>query len=167
LSSIFLAQTGTFLTATIGAGDPSGTNGPGRGSQRADLVAGSDGNLDNPTADRWFDRSAFTCPGGVVGQASQFNCAGIAPIGRFGTAGVGTLVGPGAINLSMGLAKEFLITERFRVKFEGTFTNLPNHPNLSDPSTNISSGAFGVITSARGADAGGNRVGQLALRIEF
>ncbi len=44
-------------------------------------------------ADRWFDRNAFVCPGGTVGQANQFNCAGIAPIGRFGTAGVGILVG--------------------------------------------------------------------------
>jgi hypothetical protein len=167
LSSIFLWQTGTFLTPTIGAGDPSGTNGPSRGGQRPDLVAGRKGNLDSPTADRWFDRSAFVCPGGAVGQATQFNCSTIAPIGRFGSAGVGTLVGPGTVNLSMGLAKDFQLTERVRLKFEGTFTNLPNHPNLADPATNISSAAFGVITSARGADSGGNRVGQLALRIEF
>jgi hypothetical protein len=77
------------------------------------------------------------------------------------------LVGPGAFNLSMGLAKDFKLTERVRMKLEGTFTNLPNHPNLDDPSTNISSSQFGVITRARGADSGGNRVGQLALRIEF
>lgn len=167
LSSIFLVQTGTFLTPTIGNGDPSGTNGPSRGSQRPDLVAGQDGNLESPTADRWFNRSAFTCPGGTVGQANQFNCAGVAPIGRFGTAGVGTLVGPGAINLSMGLAKDFRITERIGLKFEGSFTNLPNHPNLADPGTNISNASFGVITSARGADAGGNRVGQFAIRLSF
>jgi hypothetical protein len=77
------------------------------------------------------------------------------------------LVGPGAINLSMGLAKDFQLTERIGLKFEGTFTNLPNHPNLADPSTNISSAAFGVITSARGADSGGNRVGQFSLRLTF
>ena len=53
------------------------------------------------------------------------------------------------------------------MKFEGTFTNLPNHPNLNDPGTNITSIAFGKITSARGADSGGNRVGQFALRFEF
>ena len=42
-----------------------------------------------------------------------------------------------------------------------------NHVNLSDPGTNITSISFGRITSARGADSGGNRVGQLALRFEF
>lgn len=167
LSGIFLVQSGTFLTPTVGAGDPSGTNGPSRGSQRPDLIAGQTGNLSNPTADRWFDRAAFVCPGGTAGQANQFNCAQIAPIGRFGSAGVGILVGPGVINLSMGLAKNFRLTERIGLKFEGTFTNLPNHPNLADPGTNISNASFGVITSARGADAGGNRIGQFAIRLQF
>ena len=57
--------------------------------------------------------------------------------------------------------------ERAALKFEGTFTNLPNHPNLNDPGTGINSIAFGKITSARGADSGGNRVGQFALRVEL
>jgi hypothetical protein len=80
---------------------------------------------------------------------------------------VGTLVGPGTVNLSMGVGKNFKVAERATLKFEGTFTNLPNHPNLNDPGTNITSIAFGRITSARGADSGGNRVGQFALRFEF
>lgn len=167
MSGIFLVQSGTFLTPTIASGDPSGTNGPSRGSQRPDLIAGQTGNFSNPTADAWFNRNAFVCPGGTVGQTNQFNCAQVAPIGRFGTAGVGILVGPGVINLSMGLAKNFRLTERIGLKFEGTFTNLPNHPNLADPGTNVSNASFGVITSARGADAGGNRVGQFAVRIQF
>jgi len=44
---------------------------------------------------------------------------------------------------------------------------LPNHPNLANPGNNITSIAFGRTTSARGADSGGNRVGQMALRLEF
>jgi hypothetical protein len=68
----------------------------------------------------------------------------------------------------MGFGKDFRISERHRVKLEATFTNIPNHPNLNDPSTmNITSSSFGRITSARGADSGGNRVGQIALRYEF
>lgn len=167
LSNILLVQTGTFLTPTVANGDPSGTNGPSRGSQRPDLVAGQTGNVSNPTADVWFNRNAFVCPGGTVGAANQFNCASIAPIGRFGTAGVGILVGPGTLNLSTGLAKDFQLTERLGLKFEGTFTNLPNHPNLADPNTTVTSPAFGIITSARGADAGGNRVGQFSIRLTF
>jgi hypothetical protein len=164
LSGIFLWQGGQYLTATVGGGDPSGTNANNRGTQRPDAL--SDGNLSNPTADVWFNRNAFVCPGRTPGP-NQFNCTLPAPIGRFGNAGVGTLVGPGTVNLSMGFAKDFPIKERARLKFEGSFSNLPNHPNLNDPSTNIQSGAFGRITSARGADAGGNRTGQFALRLEF
>jgi len=67
----------------------------------------------------------------------------------------------------MGFAKDFPIRERLRLKFEGSFSNLPNHPNLSDPGTNVQSSSFGRITSARGADSGGNRTGQFALRLEF
>ena len=164
MSSILLLQTGPYLTAIMSGGDPSGTNAPSRGTQRPDAVG--DGNLANPTADLYFNRAAFVCPGRIPGASDQFNC-NVAPIGRFGNAGVGTLLGPGTVNLSMGLGKSFNITERAMLKFEATFTNLPNHPNLNDPGTNITALTFGRITSARGADSGGNRVGQFALRVEF
>src|SRR5262249_3784098 len=140
LSGILLVQTGPYLTASFSGGDPTGTNAPSRGTTRPDAV--HDGNLSNPTADLFFDRNAFVCPGRVPGAADQFNCA-VAPIGRFGTAGVGTLVGPGTVNLSMGLAKDFRVKERGVLKFEAAFTNLPNHPNLSDPGTNITNLSFG------------------------
>ena len=106
------------------------------------------------------------CPGRTT-DSNQFNCNLPAPIGRFGNAGVGTLVGPGTVNLSLGFGKDFRLMERARLKFEGSFSNLPNHPNFADPSTTLTSGSFGVITSARGADSGGNRTGQFALRLEF
>jgi hypothetical protein len=89
------------------------------------------------------------------------------PIGRFGNGGVGTLVAPGTVNVSMGFAKDFHITERSKLLFKSTFSNLPNHPNLNDPNTTVTSSAFGTVTSARGADSGGNRTGQFALRLEF
>jgi len=164
LSSILLLQTGPYLTATFSGGDPSGTNGSARGSQRPDAVRS--GNLDNPNADRWWDREAFVCPGRVPGSPDQFNC-NVPPIGRFGNAGVGTLVGPGTINLSMGIGKEFPIKELATLKFEASFTNVPNHPNLANPGSAITSIAFGRTTSARGADSGGNRIGQFGLRLEF
>lgn len=165
LSTIVLLQTGPFLTATMSGGDPSGTNAQNRGSQRPDAIA--DGNLDNPTADVWWNKDAFICPGRQPGAANRFNC-NVTPIARFGNLGVGTLRGPGTINVSLGIAKQFPVTERVRLKFEGSFANAPNHPNLADPvSTNITSASFGAITSARGADSGGNRVGQFSLRLEF
>ena len=165
LSSILLAQTGPFLTPTMSGGDPSGTNAIGRGTQRPDAI--HTGNISNPTADLWWDRTAFVCPGRVAGADNQFNC-NVGAIGRFGNAGVGTLIGPGTVNLSMGVGKDFRITERTKLKFDGSFSNLPNHPNLTDPGTNITqASSFGQIFSARGADSGGNRVGLFSLRFEF
>jgi hypothetical protein len=164
ISSILLLQTGPYLTATFSGGDPSGTNASVRGTQRPDAVGSP--NLENPTADRFWNRAAFVCPGRAPGAADQFNC-NVSPIGRFGNGGVGILLGPGAINLSMGLGKEFRIKERATLKVESSFTNLPNHPNLANPGTDITSLAFGRTTSARGGDSGGNRVGQFGLRLVF
>jgi hypothetical protein len=164
ISGILLAQGGAWLTPQMSTGDPSGTNAPVRGTQRPDLV--SDPHVSNPTADLWWNRNAFVCPGREPGSALAFNCA-VTPIGRFGNSGANILEGPGTVNLSMGFAKDFRLNERFTLTFDSTFTNLPNHPNLNDPGVNINSIAFGVTTSARGADAGGNRVGQFALRLEF
>ena len=162
---ILLLQTGPFLTPTMSGGDPSGTGADIRGTQRPDAV-GIDPSVSNPTADAFFNRSAFVCPGRVPGSSTQFNCA-VTPIARFGNAGVGTLVGPGTVNLSMGFGKSFQVAEAKRLTFEASFKNLPNHPNLSDPGTVITSLSFGRTTSARSADSGGNRIGQMALRFVF
>ena len=164
LAAVALVQTGPYLTPTFSGGDPSGTNASARGSMRPDRVAS--GSLSNSAASMYFDRTAFVCPGRIAGTPDQFNC-NVTPIGRFGNAGTGILLGPGTVNLSMGLGKDFSFTERVRLRLEGTFTNLPNHPNLDNPSTNMSSVGFGIVTTARGGDSGGNRVGQVSLRLEF
>jgi hypothetical protein len=59
------------------------------------------------------------------------------------------------------------VTERFKVKAEGTFTNVLNHTNLSDPNMDLSSKNFGIVTSTIGSDFGGARTGQISLRAEF
>src|SRR4029077_4746921 len=89
--------------------------------------------------------------------------------GRFGHARGGSLVGTGTINLSLGLAKDFQLTERFKLKFESSFTNLPNHPNFDDPRQNLTEsvngqGTFGQVLASLIAAAGGNRDGDLATR---
>jgi len=89
------------------------------------------------------------------------------PIGRFGNAQVGSIVGPGTINLSSGVSKSFQITEGIKLRAEGTFTNVLNHTNLTDPILDISNPQFGTITQARGSDFGGSRSGQVSVRLEF
>ena len=80
---------------------------------------------------------------------------------------MGIIEGPGTVNLSTGLAKSLVLTERVRLKAQVSFTNILNHTNLADPTLNIASGNFGVINSARGSDFGGNRTGQVSLRVDF
>ena len=184
LSGIFLVQTGPFLTPIISSSnvDPSGT-GSGTiftGAQRPDRVG--NGNSAHRSRTGWFNRDAFACPGRTgytsllsdASGVSPCNVGGfdanqnpIAPIGRFGTSSVGDVIGPGTINLSTGLSKSFPITEAVHLRAEGTFTNVLNHTNLNDPNLDTTSPSFGVITQARGSDFGGNRTGQVSVKLEF
>ncbi len=171
VSSIFLWQSGPYLSPYFDGGDPSGTGSGIIGRDQApDLVRNP--NISNPNRNDWFDLGAYTCPGTpnwqpgtscLIGSAPQYG----APIGRFGNAGPAALVGPGTVNLNAGLAKYFAITERVRMKVEGSFTNVLNHTNLADPVLAIDNTSVGQITSARAADFGGNRTGQVGARIEW
>jgi hypothetical protein len=88
--------------------------------------------------------------------------------GRFGSCGVGVLQGPGEANVNAGLAKQFSLTERFRLRFEATFANVLNHTNFAPPALNISNpSTFGVLDATLPQGLGGNRTGQLALRLDF
>jgi hypothetical protein len=161
VSTIAMLQTGPFLTAWL-PGDASGTGTQIRNSgQRPDAFG--NGNIDNPTTSHYWNADVFGCPGRDPGV---WDC-GDDTIGRFGNARVGNLIGPGTINLSVGLAKVFRLTERASLRFESSFTNLPNHTNWNDPETNLNSDGFGKVITDRGGDNGGTRVGQFALRIEF
>ena len=193
VSGIFLLQSGPFLTPFIPWGtniDPSGTGSSSiyQGSQRPDRA----GNGNAPRASRsrngWFNNGAFSCPGGAdvdgkTGFASlqsggclvggsgtdpaTGNAVTVAPIGRFGTSTVGDVNGPGTVSLSTGLSKRFPITERVHLRAEGTFTNVLNHTNLADPVLDVTNPAFGTIGQARGSDFGGNRTGQVSMKLEF
>jgi hypothetical protein len=170
LSSIFLWQSGPFLTPYFSGGDPSGTGSGIIGRAQAPDIVGNPA-VSNPSASMWFNAGAYTCPGTPgwqVGTPCLIGNPGSAnPIGRFGDAGMGTVIGPGTVNLNSGLSKTFLVTERVKVKIEGSFTNVLNHLNLASPVMAIDSTSVGVITSARPSDFGGNRTGQVGARIEF
>ncbi len=174
LSSIFLIQTGPWLTPSISSGaDPSGTGASSIDARTARPDRLSSGIPKVRTRSAWFDPTAFACPSNTGYTATSYagnKCTvGVnsAPIGRFGTSGVGILEGPDTINLSSGLSKIFVISDRVKMRAEGTFTNVLNHTNLADPTLDITSGSFGKSTAARGSDFGGNRTGQVSMRLEF
>jgi hypothetical protein len=88
--------------------------------------------------------------------------------GRFGSCGLGILEGPDMIEVNSGLAKTLNIRERYRLRFEATFTNLFNRSNFAPPQTNISNtSTFGALTAVLPQGLGGNRTGQVALRLDF
>jgi len=183
LSSIFLWQGGPYLTPYFPGGsvDPSGTGSglsgnfqggsyPAR-AQKPDQVAGWKPHGQN--RNNWINLAAFTCPGEPNWQFGQTCNIGSGqagapgPIGRFGNAQVGSVIGPGTVNLSAGLSKTFAITEGIRLRAEGTFTNVLNHTNLGDPNLNLTSSSYGVITAPRGSDFASARNGQVSMRLEF
>ena len=187
LSNILLLQTGPFLSPYFpsGQGDPSGTgsglNGGlygdlGHRTQKADRASSSYAPA-GQNRNNWINKGSFVCPGDPNWKPGtpchtgagriRGGVADPLPIGRFGNAQMGTVVGPGTFNLSTGLSKSFAITEGVSLRAEGTFTNILNHTNLGNPNVNISSGQFGVITGTSGADFGGNRTGQVSMRLQF
>jgi hypothetical protein len=177
--------TGSGLKGAYGNG--TGSFDTGRRAQHADQVAGVSTNPQGKYRLNWVNGAAFACPGDstwTVGKSCgtgagytpslvdgqvvyTANSTHPLPIGRFGNSGVGSVEGPGLVNLSGGLNKTFTITERFKVKAEGTFTNVLNHTNLSDPNMDLSDSNFGQVTSSIGSDFGGARTGQISLRAEF
>ncbi len=158
LSTVATIQTGQWLTPTMNAAsDQSNTNlvvrnEEGAAVARPDCVGNPIPSNQGPAG--FFNASAFAFPPQDAG--------------RFGTCGLGILEGPNLINVNAGLAKVVNISERMRLRFEASFTNVFNRANFAPPALNISNpSTFGVLTSVLPQGSGGNRTGQLALRLDF
>jgi outer membrane receptor protein involved in Fe transport len=89
------------------------------------------GEVDNPTLERWIDRSAFVP----------------APLGQFGNSGIGILRAPSFWNADLTVGKRLATFGTHYVVIRGEFFNVFNHPNFGPPQANIQSTAFGTITS--------------------
>ena len=157
-STVTLLQTGQWLTPTMNPiADQSNTDLNnerylGGAIARPDCVGNAVPASRSPQ--NYYNFSAFALPP--------------ANAGRFGSCGVGMLQGPGEINVNAGLAKQFSFGERLHLRFEATFTNVLNHTNFAPPSLNVSNPAtFGVLNATLPQGLGGNRTGQLALRLDF
>ncbi len=155
VNTITLLETGPYLTPTTSVSNDQTNTNPAAADVnvvRPDIVG-------NPipvhrTNANYFNINAFANP--PVGA------------GRVGTASVGSLEAPGTIAVNGGLAKAIALHENWNLRFEATFTNVLNHTNFAPPTTNISNPAsFGALTTAQTAESGGNRTGQVALRLNF
>jgi Carboxypeptidase regulatory-like domain len=157
LSTVTTLQSGNWLTPTTSpAFDQSNTGmavrSGGGAILRPDCVSNRFRSSNTPGV--FFNLGAFAeTPAGA---------------GRFGNCGVGIMQGPDMIDVNSGLAKNVTLHDNYKLRFEATFTNVLNRSNFAPPQTNISNtGNFGALTSVLPQGLGGNRTGQVALRLDF
>jgi hypothetical protein len=80
-------------------------------------------------------------------------------LGTFGNSNQRFFHGPGFLNTDLGAAKRIPITESMAIEFRAEFFNVFNHTQFSNPSGNISSSRFGVVSSANAP-----RIGQVSAK---
>jgi outer membrane receptor protein involved in Fe transport len=126
LNTILVAQSGRPETPLL-TNDQSQT---GAFSDRPNLI----GNPNNgpKTPNEWFNVNAFQ----------------LQPLGQFGNAGRGVIIGPGYASLDMGLAKFTSISERINLEFRAESFNLLNRPNFDLANRQFGTPTFGQIFSA-------------------
>ena len=161
VTGIFVAQTGQFLTPIDGSIDPTNNRSINTGQVRPDCIANP--NLSNPTPGNWFNQAAFAEPAN----------------GAYGTCGRGIIVGPGIVNLDLGLMKEIHLSERAKFQIRATATDALNHPLFNVPGGNfpyvevLDSTNGNVIRSVlghlanRGSFGAGYRIIEVGARFEF
>jgi len=137
-SGIWHLQSGDPFSISDGT-DPSQSH---IGGDRADVVPGQSLNVHQGSKNDWlnqyFNTAAFTK----------------AHPGTFGNSGRNVLQGPGVNNVDLGLGKSFPFKERYRVQFRWEMFNAFNRATFDPPDNSVTSGAFGRITSTKGAGAG-------------
>jgi hypothetical protein len=88
--------------------------------------------------------------------------------GQVGTLSPNFFQGPKFANLDFAVTKDTRIHERLLLEFRTSFFNIFNNVNFGNPSSNINSTTFGVITAAAGGITGNTaRVIQTTLSLKF
>jgi hypothetical protein len=126
VSSILTLQGGTPNTVT--SGFDAGNRGYNTIIDRPNST-GLNAAVDDPGANRWFDKSQF------LREAA----------GTLGNVGRNTVIGPGITNWDVSVFKIFEIRERQQLQFRFEFFNAANHPNLGLPNVNFANAGFGTI----------------------
>jgi hypothetical protein len=166
LAGVTILQSGPFLTPYETSTDPAGTNILTTvGQTRADLLPGRRIYAARRTTNAWLQAP---CPNqyGVDQCGSAFSVPSDNR-GYFGTASVGSVVGPGTANFSLSLMKNFALQEQSRLQLGVAAANIFNHRNYEPPNMQVDSGGFGSITALQTAEGAGPRSLELSGRITF
>jgi hypothetical protein len=156
LSPNVAINSGVWYTPIFTGRDPSNTN---TTTGRPDRIC--DGNFDGRSLARWFDTSCVTLP--AVGA------------GRFGNAGRAIIEAPGFGGMNLGVFKYFTIREELKLRLQGHFMNVFNHPRLGgtagSPDMNITSASVARIVRTDGShgvsDIWPNRQIEVGLRLSW
>jgi hypothetical protein len=159
LGGVTVFQSGAFLTIGQASVDSANTGILNTlGDARADVVPGvgprSTKGLSNAAGPVFINPAAFTLP----------------PVnaGRFGTASVGDVVGPGTDAVSLSLIKSIKITEQLQFQFGAQAANALNHRNYDVPDAYVDDvGSFGTISGLQSAEGAGPRNIEITGRISF
>jgi hypothetical protein len=144
VSGIFTARTGEPLYFTQTSAIE---------NSRPDFVGGPAINPNYRTTLQYLNPAAF-----AKVPISPTSKATVQP----GTVGNGEFRAPGAWNVDLGLAKNFALSDRFKLQVRSDIFNALNHTNLTGLRTNINDARFGQLTST-----GGARVIQLNGRLSW
>ena len=129
VSTFLIARTGQPFTPTVG-GDPANLG--HTGYARPNLVG--DPEVDNPTAERWFNPQAFAIP-----------------VNSFGNAGRNILRAPGFWNVDLGIQRNIRTGAGKNLMFRLEAFNVFNNINLGNPAVAIDNPAtVGRITGMNG-----------------
>jgi hypothetical protein len=136
-------QSGAPFTVTTLANT---TNAFSAGPQRPDLAGDPKLPAGQRSLQRWFNTDAFRNPA----------------LFRFGDTPRSVLRGPFQKTVDMTIAKEFALTERYRMDLRGEFYNAFNHANFDVPGHTLGAADFDAILSTRPP-----RTVQLGFRFSF
>jgi hypothetical protein len=154
LGGVTVLQSGPFLTPYEASTDPANTNILSTvGQTRADILPGQTLYAANRNVTQWLNPNAFAIP-----QAGR---------GYFGTAAVGSVVGPGTAVFSMSLRKDVPFYERMKLSLSVEAANVFNHRNYEPPNMQVDAAQFGSISALQTAEGAGPRSLELAGRITF
>jgi hypothetical protein len=142
VSTLFVAQSGLYVTPIISTNTANTT-----GTLRPNRLR--EGNL--PTGQRspshWFDTSAFIAP----------------PAYQFGNSGLDIIEAPSLVNLDSTIARQFKLSDRFRIDFRAEFFNFLNTPHFDLPNTTVDKPVGGTI----GDSIAPARQLQFGLKLQF
>jgi hypothetical protein len=150
LGGILTLRGGLPLTVT----QSQGVSSTGTGNRPNQIC---DGNLSNPTIDKWFDLACFTPVTEVTGT--------------YGNTKRGTIRGPGSFNIDASVTKNTNIGH-IATEFKVEAFNLLNHPQFANPNTTIGNAAAGTITAMLSSPSCSlcgtvERQVQLAFKVKF